>query len=426
MNRRTLCNYLLFAGLAILFTSLFFPGMMSSDSERIYNEVLNHSYSDHHPPMMAYFWHYLNYIYQGPLMMYLFNMLLLWGGIYILVFKIFHDSPYLKYYCILIPFIPHILVSAGWIWKDIIFAFGYGLLSMYLAWKLLANKKLEWPSLMIFIVTLIYFTSVKYQAQFICPIIIFWLFYVQNLGKVKAKIFWGTTVASIAIIISVNHINHYLVSERGTGSSHSWQYVKIFDLAGMSVKSDTVFIPRALLTRSKVTAADIKPTFTLAWETLIFSPNSVIMIPHNDQERHLLLLTWQNAVLRHPLSYLQHRYSIWEEGLLLSSPGKLYLQEKLINYPMLAKYLVPLASLSAFVYLIPFMLASVYIAIRSLKYNFVRKHAIIILFLMAMSIELVAILFFKSLASVPRYVYFSVYLFMLSTPFSIYCLRHRP
>jgi len=426
MNRRILCNYLLFAGLAILFTSLFLPGMMSSDSERIYKEVLNHSYSDHHPPMMAYLWHYLNQIYQGPLLMYLFNMLLLWGSIYILVFKIFKNSLYLKYYCMLIPFIPHVMVSAGWLWKDIIFAFGYGLLSMYLADKMLANQKLKWPALLIFIAALIYFTSVKYQAQFICPIIICWLFYVQNLSKIKANIFWGTILGSLAIIMSVDHINHYLVTERGTGSSHSWQYVKIFDLAGMSVNSDTVFIPRPLLTRANVTAADIKRTFTLAWETLIYSPNSVIRIPHNDQERHLLLLTWQNAVLHHPLTYLRHRYSIWEEGLLLSSPGKMYVQEKLLNYPTLAKYLVPLATLSAFVFLIPFMLATIVIGLRSLRYNFVRKHAIILLFLMGMSLELVAILFFKSLASVPRYVYFSVYLFMLSTPFTVYCIKHRP
>jgi len=426
MKKQALYGLLPLAALTIIFCGIFFPGMMSSDSEAIYKEVLKHSYSDHHPPMMAYLWHYLNYLHPGPALMYLFNMLLLWASIYILALDIFKNTKYLKYYCMLIPFIPQVIVYAGWIWKDIIFTFGYGLLSMYLAHKIIRQEKISWPASTIFFISLCYFTSVKYQAQFICPIIICWFFYTQNLCKFKIKVFLATFIASTAVIVSVNGLNYFLVTERGTGSSHSWQYVKIFDLAGMSVNSDTLLIPKKLLTHTNVTVQDIKNTYTLAWETLIVEKNSVIRVPVNDEERKLLLITWQSTVLHHPLSYLKHRYAIWEEGLLLSSPGKLYLETKLENHPLLASILLPLANLTAFIYLIPFMLASIIIAIRSLRYNYLKQHAVTVLFLSTMSVSLVAILFVKSLASVPRYVYFSVYLFMLSTPFTVYCLKSRP
>lgn len=76
--------FIIFFIAACIFIGIFAPGKMDIDSSGIYKSALAHQYSDHHPPLMAYMWHYLNFIYPGPLLMFLFNMALLWGALYIL------------------------------------------------------------------------------------------------------------------------------------------------------------------------------------------------------------------------------------------------------------------------------------------------------------------------------------------------------
>lgn len=423
MNKQRIYNFIPIAFLSLIFASVFFPGMMSPDSKAIYNQALAHSYSDHHPPLMAYMWHYLNYLHKGPALMYLFNMLLLWAGIYILYNQIFKNTKYLKYACLLIPFLPQIMVYSGWIWKDIIFSFGYGLLCMYLANKMLRSEKISWLLSVLFFTALFYFTSVKYQAQFVSPIMILWFFYVQNACKFKPKMFLAFIITSIVFIFGINNINHFLVTERGSGSNHSWQYVKIYDLGGMSVYSNTILMPSTFFTRPGVTLEDIHKKYILGgWDPLVVEPDSPFRDTRNEQERELLLKAWHDAVRDHPFRYLQHRLSIWTDGMILSSPGKMYLQKKLASRPQLAKILVPLATFTALIYLMPFIFASLFIAIKSLKDRAVAKYATVTLFLLSIGFTMLGVLVFKTLNSDPRYVYVVVYLFMLSVPFTVHCL----
>ena len=116
---------------AFCYTAAFFPGLMTDDSRAVYAQALAHSYGDHHPPLMGLLWHYLNFIYSGPALMFLFNMALLWGGMYVLAFRVMREG-WLRYVCLALPFWPHILVTSYYIWKDVTFTFGFGLLALVL------------------------------------------------------------------------------------------------------------------------------------------------------------------------------------------------------------------------------------------------------------------------------------------------------
>ena len=425
MRTSSYTHQIFFLVLCVGFVLSFYPGLMSDDSHGIYASAQAHQYNDHHPPLMAYLWHYLLFIKDGPAMMFLFNMCLLWSTIYILAFRVFKKG-LLHILCFLIPFMPQIAVYAGFLWKDIIFTFGYGLLSSILAYHHIHHKRLTFPTSSAFFILLFYCTSVKYQAQFICPIIVYWYVWVQSpFGP--SKRFIAAMVVSLLLTQSIYITNHFLVTEHGNGSSHSWQYRNIFDLAGMSVNSHKLLLPPFLI-KDQATLADIESHYELAWEPLIVYPHSPLNATSNNDQRAILKKTWIQAISSHPLAYIKHRMHVWGRGILLSSPGKGWFDEKTgPNHPL--KQLSPLFSLFAYICLIPIQIANAVIAYRSLKIEQCRAYAQCSLILSIMSATLILMLFVLTLAGVPRYIYFSFFMFFLSCPFAghcwIYWLRNR-
>ena len=399
-----------------VFTALSYPGLMSPDSQSIYGAAISHRYSDHHPPLMAYVWHYLNYIHQGSGLMYLINIAML-GMTMLIGLRIFKNTPY-RYWFVIFPIIPHIAVYGVWIWKDIIFTFGYGLLALILAKKTIDKSRLGFPAIVLFFIGLFYFTSVKYQAQFILPFILMGFFTVQC----KVAPFWKnafkTLLTAGIFIVSINFVNSWLVTEKGSGSSHSWQYVKIYDLAGMSIHANQVLLPEALLKTPAITVEDIEKKYDLLWEPLINYEDSPLHATRSDEERETLLKTWRQAILDHPVAYLKHRGYIWGRGILLSAPGKGFIVDHFSHITWVLKYVHPLASLTAFIFLIPFIGFFFILGFKNIHHQKNRPIAHILLGLNTMGIALVFLLLFFSLAAVPRYIYFSVYMFMLSVPFA--------
>ena len=423
-NIRTLMGTSAFPLIALIlimavFTALSYQGLMSPDSQTIYSAAINHRYSDHHPPLMAYMWHYLDLIHQGPGLMYLINLAML-SATMVIGLKLFKNTSY-KYWFVIFPLIPQIAVYTVWIWKDIIFTFGYGLLALTLARYHINHKRLGYVGIILFFIGLFYFTSVKYQAQFILPVMLLGFFTVQC----KAIPFWQkalkTLIATGLMISSIHFVNSWLVNEKGSGSNHAWQYVKIYDLAGMSIHTNQVLVPEFLLKSSRVTVNDIEKKYDLAWEPLVVYKDSPLRATDSDEERKTLLSTWRQAVLDHPVAYLKHRGYIWVRGLLLSAPGKSFVVENFSHISWVAwavKYIHPLATLSAYIFLVPFIIFCFILGFRNLHHAQNRPIAQILLWLNTMGIMLVFLLLFFSLAAVPRYIYFSVYMFMLSVPFA--------
>ena len=78
----------LIAGMGGLFLTLaaFWPGLMTWDSVRQYDQALSGEFDDWHPPAMEWLWRLLVPIHQGPLLMFLLQVALLWVGVALLAF----------------------------------------------------------------------------------------------------------------------------------------------------------------------------------------------------------------------------------------------------------------------------------------------------------------------------------------------------
>lgn len=410
-----------FIGLFALHIALFYPGMMSVDSVGIYSDALKNAYSLHHPPFMGFTWHYLDKIYKGPALMYLFNMALLWSFTCLLSFKIFKDK-YIRILCLLIPFVPHVLVYSGWVWKDIIFTYGYALISVYLAMKSIKKEPLKIKHLVCIIGALIYFTEVKYQARFVLPILLFWVFQSYFKGPMIKSII-GAVLAHILVMGTIHTLDSMLINSKNDARNHSWQCVKIFDLAGMSVYSKRILVPNNLWKRPDITLDDVKRKYQLAWEPLVIYDDSPFRKAENELEREKLLKTWQTAVRDYPFKYIQHRFHVWFNGMILTGMGSMWIEKKLANYPTLNKYVSAFSNSLAYVFILPVQLLIILQALFALRKKDKKPYAIPALYLNAMSLTLLTVLFVFSLAAVPRYVYFSIVFFIISTPFSLKMLR---
>ncbi|MHA1558502.1 MAG: hypothetical protein ACTSXG_01650 [Alphaproteobacteria bacterium] len=400
--------FLLFL-LGVFYTYLFYPGWMSPDSESTYSQAVNHYYIDNSPPLMAVVWHYLDLVCKGPFLMLLFNMLLLWGSMYVGL-QIFKGT-LLAYWYFILPFSPYVISCSGWIWKDVIFTFGYGLIGMYLAFKNIKNQKIPSWALGIIFTGLFYFTSVKYQAKFILPIMLFYIFYTISKKHVLIK----TILASAVMIFLINTSTKLIVHEE-TKKGHFWQYVKIYDLAGISIRTNRVLLPRFLWKREAVTVSDITKRYELYWEPLVVFDDSPFRATENKFERQGLIKAWNKAVLHHPIAYFQHRFYVWFNGLILSTPIKDLINECMPDSSKTKDWLKSFARAFKFVFIFPFLLFFTYIGGRDF-YRQKSKYAAPLFFLNLMGCTLLTLLFVFSLAGVGRYIFFTVFLLLLSFPF---------
>ena len=59
----------------------YWPGVMIDDARWQYQQSVDNSYEDWHPPLMAWVWRRLAFIMPGPAPMLLLQLLLYWAGI---------------------------------------------------------------------------------------------------------------------------------------------------------------------------------------------------------------------------------------------------------------------------------------------------------------------------------------------------------
>ena len=80
------------------------PGIISPDAIGQYAIAHSGLYTDHHPPLMSFVWHYLDLIYPGPGMLLLLHLLMLYtaAAIFIYIFR----ASYFKWWYAILPIVP--------------------------------------------------------------------------------------------------------------------------------------------------------------------------------------------------------------------------------------------------------------------------------------------------------------------------------
>lgn len=279
------------------------PGFMSPDTLEVYEQALNNSYSDWHPPVMAILWHMLLYIQNGPLPMLIFQMLLLWGSIYLLL-----DSHKEKRWYILIAvftFLPFVQNFPGYIIKDSHMALSllFATALMYRAYA--GNRKLSLLEIILTALLIIYGGIVRPNAlPAIIPLCV--LFGSLQAGARKRRMALFSTVLLGAVLLG-NTLQNTV-----SGASKTYPVSKLYmhDLTGIFVKTGEDVFPPQLYTLTGLDTSYLRNKYSEATFDHIWWNNDnkkILPAPVPGALADTLKQYWAAAISGYPDIYLHNR-----------------------------------------------------------------------------------------------------------------------
>jgi hypothetical protein len=121
LRHRTGSVALVLAGLigASLSAIAYWPGLMTWDTIRQYDQALSGRFDDWHPPAMEWLWRQLIPLHEGPMLMLLLQLGLFWGGSIMLALWAYRrDQPRLAIALVMLGFMPLSLALMGTVVKD--------------------------------------------------------------------------------------------------------------------------------------------------------------------------------------------------------------------------------------------------------------------------------------------------------------------
>ena len=415
-------SYLLLSLFAIGVIFFYWPGFLSPDSMSQLSQAISGNYSDHHPPLMAIYWSLWLWWKQGPEPIFLTYQFLLFGSAFLLLYTL-RDKK-ISWIIPFIPLIPHILFYSGAIWKDVGFAYTYLFAALLIFFNSYNQNK---PSALKFLgiwLLLFYGTGVKYQAIFVLPIMAFWLSITILRSKSTFQqitlwlLIWGS-------ILGANTLLQKTLLSDG-GESHSWQNVKLYDLAGMSTQLNQDLFPDFVREAPEYSFEKMKKVYSpqRVDELLIgWSPEASLRDGKNQKQRDILWNTWLQSVKKHPMAYLKHRFAICKT-MVSRSPMKslddltdiasLPPKVKLVLNVVGLKTLSFIKEITRFVYYLPFLLLYFVLGLWHWRRN--PRYAVPLTMMTGSAIALMSALFVFSMASDLRYIYLTMTFFHFCHP----------
>jgi hypothetical protein len=288
----------------------------------------------------------------------------------------------------------------------------------------ISNRKLSIVKSIVIWLLLFYGTGVKYQAIFVLPVMTLWFaLTILKDGPLLKKI--GLLLSLwISVLFACDLLQKTVVSS--VGENHSWQNVKLFDLAGMSVHLDKDLFPEFVKQGPEYTFEKMKETYSpYRVDELIvgWAPGASLRPGETKEQRDILWNTWFQALKDHPTAYLSHRFAVWKT-MVSRSPMKFL--DDLTNVealPSQIKYVLSIVGfqllnfikeVTYFIYYVPFLL--IYFFLGLFNWRKKRQYALPLTMMTGAGIALMAALFVFSMASDLRYIYMTMTFFHFSHP----------
>jgi len=417
--------------MGLLHLWMLWPGFWTPDTHSQYAMALSGVYTDHHPPMMSWVWGWLHRLLPGSGLLLLLHLSFLYAAVFYLI-KSFAQQR-IRFAFFLLPLIPQIFIYSGFLWKDVGFAFSFLCCAAYLSYLTATQKPLRWYALISLFLILLYGTALKFQAQYAAPILLLWI--AQCLLRYEINLKRFVTIFSALLFFfygSLKSLNDYWVPENQR--NYSWQYVKIYDLAAISVNSGVIFLPD-FIKNENFSDKKLHDTFyrngiPVSVDDLVFGANALLRKGNNAVERTLIYKAWVQGIMSHPLIYLKHRANNMAYTLM-SRPGFMYVPQVLshIGTPEMPLYRVLSATLGIVFYLLMSHINAAVLCLVYLAYSIKMKArswaAMPLLYFIAIGLSVLLVLFFCSMAGTPRYTYILVCMVHASHVFAYQCYQSR-
>ncbi len=413
-NRVRLIFFLLF----LINFYLLFPGSMTVDSIRQYNQAVTGNYIYHDPPILAFWWRIMMKVYNSASSMLLFHLALLWGASYNFyqTIKAF-DKGYYKWSIlyVIIPFLPWIFSFSGMIWKDISLAYGCLFAISLLLRSSFVTEKIKLEQILFILLIIFYGTAAKFLGRYILPVIVLWFILIVRKNQSLKKTLLMALVLSSFIFIGQSSLEKFLI--KNEPSSMSWQLVKLYDLAGISVDQNQMLFPEYVINDKNFSANMVKENYNYIDNVNL---STRLYFTKDQKELDDLWIYWFHTVLKHPFSYLKHRLSLYNH-LINKSNWDFKVDRQDIVSITVTNYINESLFLTKFKYWILFVPLYILLGtIASFKLQDKRGQGLIFMNTVGALYLLLLIPF--NLGSDPRLLYISLVMLTFSHPIAFGCI----
>ncbi len=297
---------------------LYYPGLMTRDSQVQLQEARRFALTDFHPPITAFVWHFVDRIYPGPLGMLLLIDVLYFSGLAWCIARLNWSVKAKLTALLLIGLYPPIFVIIGTIWKDVLMqaalVHGFALGLLYL------KRRSHWlllPMALDFALGI----AARHNAIGAALPLLALLIGVCLPARFRRWPRFALALAAAALCAFALRTAVGALTAPFTTKVQYWTTVPIFDLAGTSVHAkEVLFKPESGVMREGTRLSDIERVYSPYEHLYLYKCKGRHCKPVFDtttdpQQMKSLVENWLTVIAHHPGAYLAHRAAVI--GLLI-------------------------------------------------------------------------------------------------------------
>lgn len=299
---------LLPVGAAVTLSLSYWPGLVTYDSVRQYDQALSGAFDDWHPPMMEAIWRLILPIWPGPAPMLLLQLGLYAAGMAgLIVWALRRGRPGVGIGFGLCALLPMSVALMGEVLKDCLMA---GALTAAVALVLLSIDKRNWLVRAGVALLVLFAATLRFNA-FLAGVPILLLAMGPAVLASRLRMAVSALAMALLLLLAMPLTNRAL----GAESSDVNLSLVIFDLAGITEHDGQDAFPALGIDQP---VAAVRKCYTpVKWDSFSWWVDP--LCPLNfEQVRRVFHAThvgatpfWIGQIIRHPIAYAQHRLAHW-------------------------------------------------------------------------------------------------------------------
>jgi len=292
---------------------VFYPGVMTYDARYVYGDIWRHSLGDWQSPVMGVLWGLVDPIAPGSGSIFLVTAAVYWLGFWTLAFALLRRSFARALLLLLLALMSPAFVLLGVIWRDILFGAAW-LLAAALCFSV-AERKGGWrlAAQAIALGLIVFGVLLRQNAVIAAPLLAAYTIWPERFHWKRVAIFY--LPAALGFYLLIPAVYYGLLDAKRQNPLHS---ILVYDLGGVTHfarenQFPTTWTPEQT---EKLTSSCYRPTeWNIYWT---YEPCDFVMQKLEAEKLFgspALPKAWVAAVTSHPLAYLQHRFSFFDNFL---------------------------------------------------------------------------------------------------------------
>jgi hypothetical protein len=285
---------------------VFYPGVMTFDARYVYQDIAKGFFGDWQSPVMTLLWSWIDPIAPGSGSLFLLTAALYWLAFGLLALIVARRSLGLALLLPLLALSPPAFVFVGILWRDVLFAAVWLLAAAIALAAADGAAKIRVPAQMLALALVAFGVLLRPNAIAAAPVLTAYVLWPSFFSWKRAAILYlPLALAFYGLVQTV----YYDVL--GAKQQHPLHSIMVFDLGGVSHFARTNVFPGSWSAEETklITESCYKP---IAWDIYwTHEPCRFVMARLEPEEKIFgtpgLVSAWKNAIIDHPLAYLQHR-----------------------------------------------------------------------------------------------------------------------